>query len=82
VSASSPIARHIVLTTRPADGAAGPGTVVPDLVIPAHTTITRSPFGNDAVLINPPPLRAGHSVRLTLTFATAPNGARRCLRAC
>ncbi|HUK71670.1 MAG TPA: copper chaperone PCu(A)C [Streptosporangiaceae bacterium] len=68
LSASSPIARRIVLTTRPADGAAGPRKVVPDLVIPAHATITLSPFGNDAVLINPPPLQAGHSFPLTLTF--------------
>ena len=68
LSASSPTARHIVLTTRPAGGAAGPRTVVPDLVIPAHATITLSPFGNDVVVINPPPLQAGHSVPLTLTF--------------
>ena len=68
LSAHSPIARHIVLTTRPADGAAGPRTVVPDLVIPAHATVTLSPFGNDVVLMNPRPLQAGHSVALTLTF--------------
>ena len=68
VSAHSPIARHIVLTTRPAGGAVGPRTVVPDLVIPAHAKTTLSPFGNDVVLMNPAPFEAGRSVPLTLTF--------------
>lgn len=68
VSAHSPIARHIVLTTRPADDAAGPRTVLADLVIPAHATITLSPFGDDVVLMDPAPLHAGQIVPLTLTF--------------
>ncbi len=64
----SPIVRHIVLTTRSGSGAAGPRTAVPDLVIPAHATITLNPFGNDVVLMDPPPLQAGHTIALTLTF--------------
>ena len=68
VSVRSPIARHIVLTTRPAGGATGHRTVVPDLDIPAHATITLSPFGNDVMLMDPPPLQAGHTIPLILTF--------------
>ena len=39
-----------------------------DLVIPAHATITLSPFGDDVVLTDPAPLHAGQIVPLTLTF--------------
>ena len=67
VSVRSPAARHIVLTTH-RGGAAGPRTVVAGLVIPAHATITLNPFGDDVVLMDPPPLRAGQTVPLTLTF--------------
>ncbi len=68
LSARSPIARHIALTTRPAGGAAGPRTAVQDLNIPAHATVALSPFGDDVVLVNPAPLQAGRGVPLTLTF--------------
>ncbi len=68
VSARSPAAPHIVLTTHRGEGAAEPRTVVADLVIPAHATITLNPFGDDVVLMDPPLLRAGQFILLALTF--------------
>ena len=53
VAVRSPIARHVVLTVR--DGPAGPRVVVSDLAIPAHGTLTLSPFGDDVVLQDPAP---------------------------
>jgi copper(I)-binding protein len=66
---SSPIASRVVLTERA--GPAGPRTVVSDLVIPAHGTLTLSPFGDDVVLEDPVPYESQPTVRLTLIFRHA-----------
>ena len=65
----SPIARHVVLTVR--SGPAGPRVVVSDLAIPAHGTVTLSPFGDDVVLRDPAAFEASQSVPLILTFRHA-----------
>ncbi len=69
VAASSPDARHVLLTDR-----GGPGvsrTAVAGLQIPAHGTLTLSPFGYDLVLQDPVPFESLSSVPLTLTFRHA-----------
>ena len=69
VAVRSPIARHVVLTVR--DRPAGPRKVVSDLAIPAHGTLTLSPFGEDVVLRDPAPFETASSVPLILTFRHA-----------
>jgi periplasmic copper chaperone A len=60
-AASSPDARRVTVRRR------GPG----GLVIPAHGTVTFSPFGNDIELAGTRPLRVGEIVPLTLVFGRA-----------
>jgi len=64
LSASSPAAARVEL-------AGGPGAATPlgRLVIPAHGTVSLSPFGQDLVLIHPRSLQAGTDVLLRLRFA-------------
>ena len=69
LSVSSPIAHRIVLVRR--GGPEGPGTVVPDLTIPAGGTLTLTPFGTDVVLRDPARYENDATVRLTLTFRRA-----------
>jgi len=69
IAARSPIARHVVLTTR--TGPAGPRTAVAGLAIPADGTLTLSPFGNDVVLQDPAPFETTSTVPLILTFRSA-----------
>jgi copper(I)-binding protein len=69
LAVSSPIASRVVLTEHA--GLAGPGTVVSDLAIPAHGTLTLSPFGADVVLQDPSPYESQSAVPLTLTFRHA-----------
>jgi copper(I)-binding protein len=69
VAASSPLAGRVDLTERA--GPAAPRTVVTDLVIPSHGTLTLSPFGADLVLEHPGPFESGATVPLTLTFRHA-----------
>jgi len=69
VAVRSPIAARVVLTER--ISLAGPRAVVSDLAIPAHGTLTLSPFGDDVVLQHPAPFETSPSVALTLTFRHA-----------
>jgi len=69
VAVRSPIAGQAVLTER--SGPADPRVVVSDLAIPAHGTLTLSPFGADIVLQDPVPFETDSSVPLTLTFRHA-----------
>jgi len=62
-SARSPAASRVELRRRGA-AAAGFG-------VPAHGTVTLSPFGPDLVLVGARPLRAGQTVPLTLMFRHA-----------
>ncbi len=70
LSASSPSAGRVIFI-RHAGSAAGPGTVVRRLAIPAHATLSLSPFGLDIVLLDPGPLSVGATVPLVLTFRNA-----------
>jgi copper(I)-binding protein len=69
LSASSPIARRIVLIRR--GGPEAPATVVPGLTIPAGSTVTLTPFGNDVLLTDPVRYEDDATVPLTLTFRRA-----------
>jgi len=69
IAARSPIARHVVLTVR--NELNGPRVIVGDLAIPAHGTLTLSPFGDDVVLEGPAPFETSSSVPLTLIFRHA-----------
>ncbi|MGH3200636.1 MAG: copper chaperone PCu(A)C [Streptosporangiaceae bacterium] len=69
IAVSSPVAARVVLTERA--GPAAPRTVVGDLAIPAHGTLTLSPFGDDVVLEHPAPFESGATVPLILTFRHA-----------
>jgi copper(I)-binding protein len=51
--------------------AAGPGHLLRSLAIPAHATLTLSPFGDDIVLVGPAEMMPGETVPLTLTFRNA-----------
>ena len=69
VAASSPIAGRVLLTGR--SGPTAPRVVIADLVVPAHGTLTLSPFGDDLVLQDPTPFETSTAVPLTLTFRHA-----------
>jgi copper(I)-binding protein len=69
MAARSPIARQTELITRSASGTAG--TAVTGLPVPAHGTLTLSPFGDDVVLISPRAYESSSSVELILTFRHA-----------
>jgi copper(I)-binding protein len=63
---SSPAARRVELTTRASVG--GPRTVVHALTVPAHGTLTLTPFGDDVILENPGAYETLSSVPVVLTF--------------
>jgi len=67
VSASSPLARRVVLRQR-GGPAQGDGAQAGPLVIPAHGTLTLTPIGADLVLQQPSPYESRATVPLTLTF--------------
>ncbi len=69
IAASSPDARRVLLTER--TGSAVLRTPVSGLQVPAHGTLTLSPFGDDLVLQNPLSFEDLPSVPLTLTFRHA-----------
>jgi copper(I)-binding protein len=62
VAARTPLARSVLLRQR-----SGPAQGTP-LVIPAHGTLTLTPFGEDLVLQHPSPYESRATVPLTLTF--------------
>ncbi len=70
LSASASVAGRVVFV-RHAGSAAGPGIVVRQVAIPAHATLSLSPFGLDIVLQDPGALSVGASVPLVLTFRNA-----------
>jgi copper(I)-binding protein len=70
LSARSASASRVIFV-RHAGSAAGPGTAVRSLAIPAHSTLSLSPFGLDIVLLDPGPLTVGATVPLVLTFRNA-----------
>jgi len=69
IAARSPAAARVLLTER--TGPAAPRTVIGALVIPAHGTLTLSPFGDDLVLQHPVRYETSSAVPLTLTFRHA-----------
>jgi copper(I)-binding protein len=69
IAARSPLARQVTLTER--TGPAAPRIPVAGLTIPAHGTLTLSPFGADVILQDPSPFENLPSVPLTLTFRHA-----------
>jgi copper(I)-binding protein len=70
LSVRSPAASHVALV-RHAGGAAGPGVAVRQVPIPAHSTLSLSPFGLDIVLLDPGSLTVGATVPLVLRFRNA-----------
>ena len=69
IAVSSPVASSVRLTVR--SGAAASRTVISDLVIPARSALTLTPFGDDIVLQDPRPYEDEPTVPLTLTFRHA-----------
>ena len=69
LSASTPIARHVILTGPP--GPRGGRTTVAGLRIPAHSSITLSPLSDDVVLVDPAPYESDMTVPLILVFRHA-----------
>ncbi len=69
IAVRSPIARQVLLTVR--SGPDAPRVAVSGLAIPAHGTLTLSPFGDDVVLEHPAPYETSSTVPLTLTFRHA-----------
>jgi copper(I)-binding protein len=70
LSAQSPAASRVMFVRH--DGsAAGPGVALRQMAIPAHATLSLSPFGIDIVLQDPGSLAVGVSVPLVLTFRHA-----------
>jgi copper(I)-binding protein len=70
LSARSSAAGRVVFV-RHTGSAAGPGTAVHQVAMPAHETLSLSPFGLDIVLQDPRSLAIGASVPLVLTFRHA-----------
>ena len=69
LSASTPIARHVILTGPP--GPRGARPTVAGLPIPAHGSITLSPLSDDVVLVDPARYESDMTVPLTLVFRHA-----------
>jgi len=70
--ASSPAASRVALTRPRRAGAGQAGrAALAGLTIPAHGTVTLSPFGPDLTLTGTGRLRAGQRVPLTLVFRRA-----------
>jgi hypothetical protein len=65
-AALQPNRPEVVRTVR--NGPASPRTVVSDLAIAAHGSLTLSPFGDHVVLRDPAPFETSSSVPLTPTF--------------
>ncbi|HUC27567.1 MAG TPA: copper chaperone PCu(A)C [Streptosporangiaceae bacterium] len=51
--------------------AQGPGQQLTSISIPARATVNLNPFTTDVVLVDPVPMTAGGTVRITLRFAGA-----------
>jgi copper(I)-binding protein len=68
IAVRSPVSRHVVLTER-AGAAARPA--VDGLAVPAGSTLSLSPLGDDVVLENPVPFEGRQTVPLTLVFRHA-----------
>ncbi len=66
IAARSPVARQVVLTVR--SGLDAPRVAVGGLAVPAHGTLTLSPFGDDLVLSHPASFETSGSLPLILTF--------------
>jgi copper(I)-binding protein len=69
VSVRSPVSSHVVFTGPP--GPRGTRPVKAGLAVPAHGSITLTPFGEDVVLMDPARFEGGMTVPLTLTFRHA-----------
>ena len=69
IAVTSPVASRVLLTVR--SGSAASRTVVGDLVIPARSTLTLTPFSDDIVLQYPAPYENQPTVPITLTFRHA-----------
>jgi copper(I)-binding protein len=69
IAVRSPVATHIVLLRR--TGPEDPGTVTGALTIPARSSLTLTPFGDDVVLRDPVRYESDSTVPLTLTFRHA-----------
>jgi copper(I)-binding protein len=65
LSVRSPDARRVLLTRLPGQ------PPLAGVVIPAHGTVTLSPLGDDAVLVDPVAYESKGSVPLTLVFRNA-----------
>jgi copper(I)-binding protein len=66
---TTPLARRVELSRR--QTLTGPRTVVRELTVPAHGTLTLTPFGNDVILEAPAAYERQGSVPLVLTFRHA-----------
>jgi copper(I)-binding protein len=66
---SSPVAGRVELTEH--RSLSGARTSVPELIVPAHGTLTLTPLGDDAVLENPQAYEDRDGVPLILTFRHA-----------
>jgi copper(I)-binding protein len=69
LSVRSPVCARVVLTGPP--GPHGGRPVLSSLAIPAHGSITLTPFGEDVVLMDPARYETDMTVPLTLTFRHA-----------
>lgn len=69
IAARSPVAVRVLRTERATPDA--PRTVVSALIIPAHGSLTLTPFGDDLLLQHPAPFETRTTVPLTLTFRHA-----------
>ena len=67
LAARSPLARRVMLRHHGGPAQGGRAQAGP-LVIPAHGTLTLTPFGDDLVLQQPSPYETRPAVPLTLTF--------------
>jgi copper(I)-binding protein len=68
-SVSSPVAGKVELIQRRTVG--GAQTVVRELTVAGHGTLTLTPYGDDALLVNPGAYEGRASVPLVLTFRRA-----------
>jgi copper(I)-binding protein len=69
IAVRSPIAKSATFIVRASVG--GKQTTVSDFTVPAHGTLTLSPFADDVILQNPQPYENSRSVPLTLVFRNA-----------
>ncbi|HEV2638089.1 MAG TPA: copper chaperone PCu(A)C [Actinocrinis sp.] len=70
VAVRTSAAAQSMLIDNPTSGASGRMSTIQGVTVPAHSSATLGPFGDDVMITGAHPLRVGQTVTLILTFRT------------